>query len=76
MLVLLSKELVLLKAFLCVNVPVSQLPVLNCLELTLELNHFGGLHLLFGFELVDSLLDVGLAMLSLKLLTHRKSHRT
>ena len=49
---------------------------LDGFNLALELDDFVRLLLLFGFELVDALFKVGLAVLGLELLSHGESHGT
>jgi len=50
-------------------------PCLDSLNLALELDHFVLLFLLLGFQLLNLLLQVCLAMFRLQLLPHGESHR-
>ena len=65
MLGLVSEELVLLPTLLRVNVAVRGAPLINRLNLALQLDNLARLHLLLGLEQLDLLLEVRLAMLRL-----------
>ena len=63
-------------AFLGINFSTRCFAIVNSLELALELNHFLSLFLLFVLQFTDAFLNVSLAVLSLQLLPHGKSHGT
>ena len=75
MLGLVLEELVLLLPLLRIHVSIRGASLINRLDLALQLDDLAGLFLLLCLEHLDLLLKIGLAMLSLQLLTHRECHR-
>lgn len=75
MIALVVKEFELIRAFLLLVFTSLTGSRLDGLNLALELDHFVLLFLLLGFQLLNLLLQVSLAMLRLQLFPHREGHR-
>ena len=75
MLTLLGEVLLFLLVLLAFNIAARGVSLINGVDLASQLDHIVRLLLLLGFKLRNSLVKLGLTMLSLELLLHGKSHR-